>query len=410
MANKFISKSIEITTGFALAGNKPLDSRLNVELYSDLTTMDEVYKYEGMTVYVKEHEADYKLINNVWVKQVKPEDLTVFGFGDMKKEVYATTLKEGYVDKAIFADKATNSINAENSAKFAGKTPEEFATTESVTKVAGDLADLQTDVENISKGSILVPTAKHSQTSDKATTAESADKATKLTTARKIAVTGDVNNTDVSFDGTADVSLNLALKNLITSGVLSGCKVTVNAKGLVAKVEGLAPSDIPLLTSAKISDLGSAATKDTGTSIGNVVEVNSEGKIDESLIPPLAIMDTHVVGSESSMLALSAQQGDICIRDDIPATFILKGPDPSVLDNWIQLKIPNDLVQSVNGKTGTVVLTTKDITESENLYYTEARATSNFNTNFVKTSVLKLEDGSKVLTTDDVLILNGGNA
>ncbi len=70
--------------------------------------------------------------------------------------------------------------------------------------------------------------------------------------------------------------------NVVAAG--SGCKITVNAKGLVTGIAALMlQTSLPYLA-AKITDLGTAATKNAGNAVGNVVVVNASGKIDDSLI------------------------------------------------------------------------------------------------------------------------------
>jgi hypothetical protein len=76
------------------------------------------------------------------------------------------------------------------------------------------------------------------------------------------------------------------------------------------------------------------------------------------------------------MLALTAEVGDIAVRTDLSKSFILKTAGASTLANWQELLTPSDIVQSVNGLTGTVVLTTSNIAEGSNLYYTNARASA----------------------------------
>lgn len=61
------------------------------------------------------------------------------------------------------------------------------------------------------------------------------------------------------------------------------------------------------------------------------------GKLDPTLLPALAITDTHVVASQAAQLALTAQTGDIAIRSDVSKTYILQGSNPAVLSNWIEL-------------------------------------------------------------------------
>ena len=72
------------------------------------------------------------------------------------------------------------------------------------------------------------------------------------------------------------------------------------------------------------------------------------------------------------------------------------------------LKTPTDAVLSVNGKTGVVTLTTSDIAEGKNLYYTEARAAASFETNFKNAASTDLKDSASLLRTTDTIILDGG--
>lgn len=87
--------------------------------------------------------------------------------------------------------------------------------------------------------------------------------------------------------------------------------------------------------------------------------LGSDGKLNSSLLPAIAITDTFVCNSQEEMLALAAQRGDVCARSDISLTYILSGDSPSVLSNWQQILAPTGttgLVQSVNGMVGVVVV------------------------------------------------------
>ena len=235
-------------------------------------------------------------------------------------------------------------------------------------------------------------------------------KANKLAEAKDIALSGDVSGT-TSFDGSANATINATLSN---TGVVAGTypKVTVDSKGRVTSGSSLEVVDIPNLTLAKITDAGTAASKDVGASAGNVPILNEDGKLDSSVIPAVAISSTSIVASEAEMLALQAQEGDIAVRTDLSATYILKGSDPTVKDNWVKLASPTDsgFVSTVNGKTGAVTLTTSDVAEGSNLYYTEVRASANFVANIASTSVTALSGGEKVITEDDTIVLDCGNA
>ena len=125
--------------------------------------------------------------------------------------------------------------------------------------------------------------------------------------------------------------------------------------------KGLSTNDYDNTAKAAVDALGKASTCNTGTSQGNVPILNSSGKLDTTILPSLAITDTFIVASEAAMLALSAEKGDVCIRTDESKTYILQSEPASTLANWIELATPTDLVQSVNGKTGTVVLNYEDV-------------------------------------------------
>lgn len=66
-----------------------------------------------------------------------------------------------------------------------------------------------------------------------------------------------------------------------------------------------------------------------------VAALDANGKISDSVLPPLAIGETFVVSSEADMLALTAQRGDVCVRTDISKTYIkLNNNNPSTMADW----------------------------------------------------------------------------
>lgn len=117
--------------------------------------------------------------------------------------------------------------------------------------------------------------------------------------------------------------------------------------------------------------LGSADVAAARTSLGLAAVAISgsasditTGTLPSSVLPPIAITDTFVVASQAAMLALTAQRGDVAKRTDLNGqAFILSTDSPGTLADWIALETTSD-VSSVNGQTGTVVLTKSDVSLS----------------------------------------------
>jgi len=100
---------------------------------------------------------------------------------------------------------------------------------------------------------------------------------------------------------------------------------------------------------------------------GGVATLGLDGLIPESQLPPIAITDVYVVATLAERDELSAKTGDVCVVTDINKTYIYNGL------NWIELQTTS-AVTSVNGQTGDVSLSTSDIAEGSNLYFTALRA------------------------------------
>jgi hypothetical protein len=118
---------------------------------------------------------------------------------------------------------------------------------------------------------------------------------------------------------------------------------------------------------------------DKGVANG-VASLNANGKIPTSQIPAISFSSGYVVNNQTQMLALSsAVVGSIAIRTDNSKNYVLSASDPTVLSNWLELLMPA-AVSSVNGyTTGSIVLTSSDINEGTNLYFTDARVKSAVN-------------------------------
>ncbi len=167
--------------------------------------------------------------------------------------------------------------------------------------------------------------------------------------------------------GTAVPDATGTTKGLVRlAGDLGGTADAPTVPGLAAKYvkpgTGIPVTD---LTAAVQTSLGKA---DTAVQPGQLAEVATSGTYDDltgvvptSALPALAINDVFPVASQAAMLALTAQRGDVAIRSDIAAAFILSTDAPGTLADWKQLPAPADAVLSVNSQTGVIVLAKGDI-------------------------------------------------
>ena len=209
-----------------------------------------------------------------------------------------------------------------------------------------------------------------------------------------------VTRTDAAVDNTAT--------NVIT-GITSDTKGRITGTStMVATVEGGAAADS-----------------------GKLVKLNAAGKLADSIIPPLAIgevygpVDTlNDVATEAAgvpiqtgdMAIVQAVQGgsesdsDFKTRQLDDGLYIYKGDNGTYSTaNFAAVKTPGESVQSVNGKTGrVVVLGTDDVAEgSTNLYYTDSRVDTYVKGNIASTD---LTDGATVLHSTDTYTFNGGDS
>ena len=90
--------------------------------------------------------------------------------------------------------------------------------------------------------------------------------------------------------------------------------------------------------------------------VNGLAELDGNGLVPTHHLPALAITTTQVVNSQSAMLALTAQTGDVAVRTDVNKSFILTASPASTLGNWQELLTPTDAVLSVDGNTGAVSL------------------------------------------------------
>ena len=126
------------------------------------------------------------------------------------------------------------------------------------------------------------------------------------------------------------------------------------------------PTGSVSLNSQKITNLATPTSSGDAVSLGyingqlgvanGIAPLDGTGKVPTDHLPALAISETSVVNSQSAMLALTAQVGDIAVRTDVNKSFILTATPASTLGNWQELLTPTDAVLSVDGTTGAVSL------------------------------------------------------
>ncbi len=172
-------------------------------------------------------------------------------------------------------------------------------------------------------------------------------------------------------------------------------KTILIKRGLEANRTGITPATGELIWTTDNHDLwmgdGSTAggikvtgniesnyipTSEKGANNG-VATLGATGLIPNGQLPPLAITSTYTAASQAAQLALTAQEGDVCVRTDENKSYIHNGGSAGDMTDWQELLTPTDSVTSVNGQTGVVSLDTDDITEgSTNVYYTDTRVSN----------------------------------
>jgi hypothetical protein len=134
-----------------------------------------------------------------------------------------------------------------------------------------------------------------------------------------------------------------------------------------------------------ITGLGTASTKDAGAALG-VATLDAGGKVPVSELPAavlgaLSYQGTWNASTNTPTLTSSVGTKGYYYVVDVSGNTNLNGITDWVIGDWaifngsVWQKVDNtDAVTSVNGQTGVVVLTTTNIAEGTNLYYTDVRA------------------------------------
>lgn len=188
--------------------------------------------------------------------------------------------------------------------------------------------------------------------------------------------------------GGGDLSANrtLAIANTAVTAASYGSAsktltATVNAQG---QLTALADTNIAI-ANTQVSGLGTASTKDAGVALG-VATLDASGKVPLSEIPDSIIGALSYQGTWNALTNTPTLTSSVGTKGyyyvvNVAGTTDLNGITDWQVGDWAVYsgtawqKIDNtDGVTSVNGLTGAVVLTTTNITEGTNEYFTTTRA------------------------------------
>lgn len=87
-----------------------------------------------------------------------------------------------------------------------------------------------------------------------------------------------------------------------------------------------------------------------------VATLDADGKIPNEQLGPLAITSSYVAADETEQLALTVEEGDVCVRSDENKSYVALNSTNGSMSDWRLLLTPTDAVLSVNGKTGTPIV------------------------------------------------------
>ena len=84
--------------------------------------------------------------------------------------------------------------------------------------------------------------------------------------------------------------------------------------------------------------------------------LDADGKVPASQQGPLAITSSYEAAEETAQLALTVQEGDVCVRSDESKSYIALNATNESMGDWRLLQTPTDAVLSVNSKNGAVTV------------------------------------------------------
>ena len=182
--------------------------------------------------------------------------------------------------------------------------------------------------------------------------------------------------------GTITATLNGNATTATTAATATNATTATNISGIVAISNGGtgattlagAKSNLGLANVNNTTDLAKPISTLTQAALNQKVNqalvgvpnglatLNDMGLVPTSQIPPLSFTTVMVLSSETDMLALNAPLvGSMVIRTDNNSNYILASLPATDIGNWVKLLTMGAGVQTVNGQTGMVYLTSTDL-------------------------------------------------
>ena len=134
------------------------------------------------------------------------------------------------------------------------------------------------------------------------------------------------------------------------------------------------------------TQLGSYVPTSSVGAVGGVCPLDGTGKVSSTYLP--SYVDDVIEAANFASLPVTGETGKIYVTLDTNKQYRWSGS--------AYVQITSGAVDSVNGATGVVVLTTTNISEGTNLYYTSGR----FDTAFSGKSTTNLSEGTNLYFTD----------
>jgi hypothetical protein len=190
----------------------------------------------------------------------------------------------------------------------------------------------------------------------------------------------------VAITGGTISGVTLPASNITgTLGVPNGGTGATTLTGYVKGTGTTAMTAAATIPNTDITGLGTASTKDAGAALG-VATLDASGKVPVSELPAavlgaLSYQGTWDASTNSPTLTSSVGTKGYYYVVSVAGSTNLNGITDWLVGDWavyngtVWQKVDNtETVTSVNGQVGAVVLTTTNVAEGTNLYYTDTRA------------------------------------